>query len=393
MLPPPRPIAPAPGGQLELNDIVGRDEDVARFWDALTRQSLVLNEPRRLGKTLALRKLCSLPPDGWTASYRSYQGVDTTIGMAEALIGELLAHRGVAPRAKDRIKGFARAGSATVKVEGIEFSLAPQFRDDPIVAMSAALLTVTEHLGDRGLVLVCDEVPDMIAAIAKKEGPEAALKAVAMWRRWREQPGAERVRWFLTGSVGFHHVLRTLDSDDLINDLLPIDLGPLGADWTTWLAASVLMGSGVEAPNDEAVNALAELSGGFAMIIHMVGATVRDKQPSVVDGAYLRGVLASTFGNLDASQQFTSFLTRLAPYYGDDEKRAYWILDELAKGPLDRVGLLSSKKQKFRDEEHLRKLLDWLTSDHYLQVDDSSVTRMYTWRYEPLRLLWTLRRR
>ena len=93
MLPAPRPIAPAPGGQLELNDIVGRDDDVARFWDSLTRQSLVLNEPRRLGKTLTLRKLCSLPPEGWTASYRSYQGVDTTIGMAEALIGELLSHR------------------------------------------------------------------------------------------------------------------------------------------------------------------------------------------------------------------------------------------------------------------------------------------------------------
>jgi hypothetical protein len=29
----------------------------------------------------------------------------------------------------------------------------------------------------------------------------------------------------------------------------------------------------------------------------------------------------------------------------------------------------------------------------YLQADDSGSTRMYTWRYEPLRLLWTLRRR
>jgi hypothetical protein len=393
MIPAPRSIAPAPGGQLELNDIVGRDEDVARFWDALTRQSLVLNEPRRLGKTLALRKLCSVPPDRWTASYRSYQGVDTTIGMAEALIGELLSHRGVAQRAKDRIKGFARAGTATVKVEGVEFNLAPQFLDDPIVAMSAALLAVTENLGDRGLVLVCDEVPDMIAAISKKEGPEAALKAVAMWRRWREQPGAERVRWFLTGSVGFHHVLRTLNSDDLINDLLPIDLGPLNAEWSKWLAESVLMGSGVDSPTDDAIDALAELSGGFAMIIHMVGATIRDKRPVVVDGSYLRGILATTFGNLDASQQFTSFLTRLAPYYGDDEKRAYWILDEIAKGPLDRAGLLSHKKQKFLDEEHLRTLLDWLTADHYLQVDDSGITRTYAWRYEPLRLLWTLRRR
>jgi hypothetical protein len=188
-------------------------------------------------------------------------------------------------------------------------------------------------------------------------------------------------------------VLRTLNSDDLINDLLPIDLGPLDDEWSKWLSESVLMGSGVDSPTAEAVNALAKLSGGFAMIIHMVGATVRDKRPSVVDGAYLRGILATTFGNLDASQQFTSFLTRLAPYYGDDEKRAYWILDEIAKGSLDRDGLLLNKKQKFRDEEHLRKLLDWLTADHYLQVDDSGATRMYAWRYEPLRLLWTLRRR
>jgi hypothetical protein len=127
MLPDPRPIAPAPGGQLELDDIVGRDDDLVQFWDALTRQSLVLNEPRRLGKTLALRKMCSLPPEGWTANYRSYQGIDTILGTAEALIGELLGHRGVAHRAKDRIKGLARAGTATVKVEGVEFSLPRSF--------------------------------------------------------------------------------------------------------------------------------------------------------------------------------------------------------------------------------------------------------------------------
>ena len=395
MLPPPRSISPSPGGNLADSDIVGRDDDIARIWRALTTGTgaLMLSEPRRLGKTLALKKLCSSPAAGWIASYHSYQGINTTVGMAEALLNELARHESLSKKLRNRVRGFLDGASATI--EGVELRLAPQFRDDPIAAVAATLRAVATELGDRRLLLICDEVPDMIAAIASNESFDAATRAMGVWRAWREHPNGQAVRWLLTGSVGFHHIARLLGKSDLLNDLYAVQLGPIGYEWSQWLAESILLGAGIVSPDRAAVDELATLSGGFAMIIHLVGANVRDTQRNVIAAEDIGPILDRAFGDLDASQQLTSFLTRLAPYYTSDERNAYWLLDELAQQPADRADLLrrAKKLKRFRDEEHLREVLDWLTADHYLEYDDAGSIRSYKWRYEPLRRLWTLRRR
>lgn len=52
-LPPVRALCPSPGHQMDPTQIVGRDGVIAAIWDVLSRSgpTLVLNEPRRIGKT------------------------------------------------------------------------------------------------------------------------------------------------------------------------------------------------------------------------------------------------------------------------------------------------------------------------------------------------------
>lgn len=395
VLPATRPVPPSPGGRLAVDDIVGRDADVLRIWTALRASSapLLLTEPRRLGKSVTLRKLCAERPAGWEASYRSYQGVDTVAGMCQGIINDLAVHEGLTTRMRKRLGGFL--ATASVSFQGVTLQLAPEFRDDPVSALEAALRAVSEDLGSRYLALVCDEVPDMIAGIEATEGKQAALRAMALWRAHREDMTTQNVRWILTGSVGFHHIVRLLGRADLLNDLLPVGLGPLSPEWTRWLAESVLLGAGMHSPQPDAVDELARLSGGFAMVIHLVGALVRDREIRSATGDQISQLLDTAFGDLDATQQFTSFLTRLAPYYGPDEPHAVWLLDELARGAKDRPTLMATRPpaRAFRDEEHLRSILDWLTADHYLVHEDDTAERTYRWRYEPMRRLWAQRRR
>jgi hypothetical protein len=40
-----------PGGQLAANEVIGRDRLIAKLWQILERQSLVLTAERRMGKT------------------------------------------------------------------------------------------------------------------------------------------------------------------------------------------------------------------------------------------------------------------------------------------------------------------------------------------------------
>lgn len=44
-----------PGGRLNTEDIIGRDNEIARYWRVLERQGLVISAERRIGKTHSLR--------------------------------------------------------------------------------------------------------------------------------------------------------------------------------------------------------------------------------------------------------------------------------------------------------------------------------------------------
>jgi hypothetical protein len=399
-LPPPRPIRPAAGAKLSSEDTVGRDEDIARFWESLTSgKSLVLSEPRRLGKSATVRKLCDQPPTDWRAAYHSYQNVHTTIGLAEQVLEHLLQHASLPTKLKENLrKVLFKADLGIDKV--IKVSLSELFRADPFRAVDTALRAVSQHLGSQSIVLVCDEVPDVIEAIAREEGNDAAIASLATWRNWRTDSETPNIRWLLTGSVGFHHVLRSLDQRmDLINDLESARLGPLSPEWTRWLVTSTLMGAGIAAPDSEVVVRVAELTGGFAMVVHMFAGYVRDRQLATVSVDDVEGILKNLFSDLDASQQMTSFLTRLSSHYGSDQKLAQAILDQLAHAPATRTQLAEAVVATVGaldgalDEERLRAVIDWLRSDHYLDIDDQGSERVYLWRYEALRLLWQMRRR
>lgn len=47
-----------PGGRLDIKDIIGRDDEIDRYWRVLERQGLVLSAERRIGKTHILFKMC-----------------------------------------------------------------------------------------------------------------------------------------------------------------------------------------------------------------------------------------------------------------------------------------------------------------------------------------------
>lgn len=395
-LPPIRPLAPSPGYQMDPRDIVGRAGAVALIWELLDRSSatLLLNEPRRIGKTSVLVLLADAPPHPWLCVRQSFQGVSTTIGLVELALGGIQQHRSLSQRARKSVLAFLVAANPKVSVEGVEFQLALPFRDDPIGALERALTDVDAALGDRRLLLAWDEVPDMIAAIADNEGDAAATQALALLRRFRE--GQDRsIRWLLTGSVGFHHVVRRLGRGDLLNDAENVDLGPLDPDWTRWLGHALLLGAGIEAPDPQVVDELAAASGGIALLVHLAAKEVRDRRLTTLAPGEVGPLLDDAVGDLDRGHQMTSLLTRLALHYGDDAELAHWLLDQLATCPHTRAELHAAKRPDHlhvRDDEHLRDVLDWLRADHYLAAPIVDGDRRYEWRYSALCRIWVLRR-
>lgn len=378
-------------------DIVGRDHTIAAIWDVLTRSraTLVLNEPRRIGKTSLLVRLCHEPPAPWLCVSQSFQGISTTVGLVELALNGVQQHQSLTKKARDAARAFLGSTRAKAKVEGVEFELAASFRDDPIPALERALHDVDRSLGDQRLLLAWDEVPDMVAAIADNEGEPAATQALALLRRFRERSSADSIRWLLTGSVGFHHVVRRLGRDDLLNDVENVDLGPLDATWAGWLAECLLLGAGVTAPSADVVDELASSSGGIPFLVHLAAKEVRDREVRALETGEITQLLDAAVGDLDKGHQMTSFLTRLNRHYGEDANLAAWLLDRIAERPHTRRQLLDVERPEHievRDDVHLREILDWLRADHYLDAAVVDGERLYEWRYPALRRIWVLRR-
>src|SRR5260221_13005356 len=74
-----------PGGRLGLNEIVGRDDDIRRYWDVLKRQGLILSGERRIGKSHIVWKMDGEGQDGFITLYQDLEGINTTIELIRSI--------------------------------------------------------------------------------------------------------------------------------------------------------------------------------------------------------------------------------------------------------------------------------------------------------------------
>lgn len=389
-LPPLRPIFASPGAQPALTDIVGRDDDLHRFYTALAHGSVMLNEPRRIGKSSLLRLMPGQILPAWLFVHTSVQGVTSSAELVECVLGDILTHAGAGQRLKSTLAGFFTDSAIKVTAGPASLTLRPSLAASPLRALESAVSAISEDLDrdDQTLVIAWDEFPDMVLAVMNNEGADRAGALLGVLRRFREQH-SQRIRWIITGSVGLHHVLRKLDNGSAYTtDLDSVPLGPLSPRWAQWLAGCLLLDSGLD-PAPQYRTELAEVTDGIPYLLHLLVAHARSRRDQGRPVRSTAELFRSAVGDLDASHQTTHLLTRIGPHYGADADLAESLLDRLAEAPATRTEVLVQLSPAAA-ENTLRDLLTWLTQDHYLIVDDD--TGRYRWRYPALRAIWRQRR-
>ncbi len=78
-----------PGGSLDPKFIFGRDRLIDQIWDVLSRQCVLLNAERRIGKTGIDRKMAANPPEGWLAVFQVLEKIHTPREFAEAVFQQV----------------------------------------------------------------------------------------------------------------------------------------------------------------------------------------------------------------------------------------------------------------------------------------------------------------
>ena len=74
-----------PGGRLDTKDIIGRDNEIDRYWRVLQRQGLVLAAERRIGKTHILFKMREECKSGYVPFYQDLEAVHSIADLIRSI--------------------------------------------------------------------------------------------------------------------------------------------------------------------------------------------------------------------------------------------------------------------------------------------------------------------
>jgi hypothetical protein len=394
-----KPMKAAPGAQLPIKDIFGRDPFIASLWRVLDGNSVRMEAERRIGKTSILHKMEAEPHAGWEPVSLDLEKVHSAAEFAEQ----------VCEKVHERLTGWKKHGRRFLSILGylsdttigpIKF---PDKKDQQDGYWKKLLTGAVEDLVEqqaavgKRVVFFFDEMPWMLAAIAdpKREGEQTAMEVLDVLRALRQATTTGHgFRMVLCGSIGLHHVLESLEQQGYknrpVNDMRLVQVPPLDIPVATELAARLLTGEGLTG-DPTAPGIIAEQTGGFPYYIHWVVSELqmggRPATPGDID-LVVKTLLTASYDPCDLRH----FKKRIGGYYPKEEKVVLALLDHAAKNiaPLGQAELINvAKTAGATDEDRVRELLDLLAVDHYLNRDTDG---RYNFRHALLRRWWLLER-
>ena len=381
-----------PGGQISPENIYGRDEIIASYWRILDGQGIYINDLRRIGKTQIMVKMHAEPPSGWVTVKADLGRCHTAAEFATRAFKDshaVLSGKNKTLRTME--KWFGKLGeleiAGVLKLPG-QNTVAPW---KEVLERTFADLEEAMTAMNCRMVFFWDEVPFLLDNIARKEGPETAMEVLDTLRSLAQD--YDRVRLFLTGSIGLHHVLASLKEDGYIgtplNRMAHCQPGPLEKRDAQQLAQALINGEQLHSNDASSLAAhIANLTGNVAFYIHLLISRLAPGEnltPASVT-ACLKQQLVSKAADWDLPH----YQDRLPKYYGTKAVSALHVLDALAAGKsLGFAEIRNAVATKIVcDEDELRKLLELLCSDHYLVKSQEG----YAFYLEIVRHWWALTR-
>lgn len=382
-----------PGGRLSLEQIIGREREIDRYWEVLGRQGLVLSSERRLGKTHILFKMHEIGRDGFVTFYQDLEKVHSPLEFVRSLYKAVDTHLSKSGKAKKAlIEAWSKVGRQKIK----DFELA-QARDHWKDLLTQAIADILAAIPqDHKVVFFWDELPLMLHNFNKKEGFDVTIQLLDLLRAIRQANG-ERLRFLFTGSIGLHLILRQLKAvgslSDPINDMLQETVPPMADDEALEVATRLLLRVR-NAPSDIAplAKSIVHAVGGFPYYIHHVADRLNmiGRPIKLVD---IEQVVNELVSSDQDHAHFGHNVERIRIYYSADEARiSYAVLDIVASSdkPLTLQQLINLVRHKHVNatDDHVRDVCGLLRKDHYLTLSNEGESRIYDFRWKLVKQWW-----
>ncbi len=382
-------MKPNPGGQNDPENILGRESLIERMWEVLDGRSIYMSDNRRVGKSAILDVLGVRPPAGWRVLKRDLGGVHAAAEFSTEVFRDSLELSGGA-------KGWLRRMRAMVgELKGVDIAGVLKLPNAAVAPWKDVLRKTFADLqdelqeSDERLVFLWDEVPYMLDNVSKREGETVAMEVLDLLRSLSQDHS--RIRMVLTGSVGMHHVLKSLwragYGGSPLNTMEQIAPGPIGSDDAERLALELLDGAKIASTDRTAcARAIADATGCVPFYIHKL--ISRLPTGEATSPTRIRECLDREIRDPAVDWDLAHYRRRLRRYYGDDESCVLHILDSIAEGQpihMEDIRREVGAKCDLGDPERLRELLGLLRQDHYLDLD---LEDKHSFRYSLVRDWW-----
>ena len=359
-----------PGGQLDPSEIVGRDELIRRLWEVLAGRCVYMNDLRRIGKTQIMVKMKAYPPTGWICVKRDLGRFHTAEEFARS------AYEDSATVLTGGKKAMRKMSELFGKAGGTEIPGVIKLPDGSVAPWKEVLQRTFEDISEsvaktnQRMLFLWDEVPFLIDNIAKRQGEHVAMEVLDSIRSFTQD--FDQIRVLLTGSIGLHHVLKSLQQKGYngspLNRMELVRPGPLAPYDAIRLATDLLDGESIRTENSQqCAEFIAKAVGNVPFYIHKLISRLKKSEDYTVES--IRSVLNIELADLNNDWDLEHYRVRLGEYYGDDEPLAIAILDAIAihtELDFERVRSVVSNQVTVGDEK-LRTVLKLLCKDHYLE--------------------------
>jgi hypothetical protein len=361
------------GNVVRGHNFFNREELIAKIWQILKTDNILLAAPRRVGKTSVMHRLLDYPEDGFIPIFIDVEHLDGPEEFIRDLIMELITQKE---------ESFEKIKSLFKKVKSVElWQFKIELRDIVQNRWQAEGERIIKATFDpnRKLLIIIDELPLLLHKLMNRKDESGIQKANDLldWLRYIRvhKDFNQNVRMIVGGSIGLPQIANMLGSSLKINDLMPVEVLPLSIEQAREMVIMLFDSRGLKI-NEESMNTLLDQIGTFVpvfiqIMVACVSNEMKDKKvevsPQLIIDCYENRALGPEY-----RLAFDDYYQRLDRYYAEGEvKAAKRVLKEIAIAPgnVGKNALFSWYANEIGEkasEEQFESLMTWLKDDFYL---------------------------
>jgi AAA domain len=384
-------MKPNPGGQLAADEVLGRDRLIARLWQVLERQSLLLTAERRMGKTSVIKKMTAQPLPQMLAKFRDLEGLRTPLEFVEAVLHDVQQDLSGKERAMGGVRALLKELSGA-EIKGFKLPKSIEQHWKTILTKTIEDLMAQQ---DGMVIFFWDEMPMMLDNINRDLGETVTMEILTTLRSLRQTHS--NLRMVFTGSIGLHHVVTQLKqvgaAGATTNDMHPEEVTPLDLDDAILLAQELLTGAKIDVK--DLARSIAESVDLVPYYIHHIVDELQQLNSPITQQS-ISDIILDNLYNPSNRWDMAHYRERIDTYYESPiVPCALGVLDELAvtANPLPLPDLLQRLQVQNNlqnlDREMLLKILSLLQRDHYIGQQNAGA---YAFRFPLIQQYWKLSR-